>query len=197
MTAAGSQVMAHIAHHVGTPDLVVGTRRHGKCRHLTHHRKEDAMSSTRRAIAAAGVVAVLAAAIVVWAVQASSDSKKTFTVEGKLTAFTPVDLPPQGESPGDQGVLAGTLTQDGKAAGSYQGYCVNITDPGNSECTFSFALDDGQIVVTTGYGKFNGAEDSAQSPIVGGTGAYSNTRGWIEETETGEDTIRVVFHLED
>jgi hypothetical protein len=94
-------------------------------------------------------------------------------------------------------VLAGTLTQNGKDAGAYQGHCVNITDPSNSECTFSYFLNDGQIVVTTGYGKFNGADDSAESPIIGGTGRCSKARGWIEETETGEDTIRVVFHLED
>ena len=108
-----------------------------------------------------------------------------------------MDVGEAGDSPGDQGVIAGTLTEDGEDAGTYQGHCINITDPSNSECTFSFFLDDGQIVVTTGYGERNGAGDSAQSPIIGGTGAYSTARGYIEETETGEATIRVVFHLED
>jgi hypothetical protein len=154
------------------------------------------MSSTKRAVAAAGLVAVILAALMVWAVQASGSEKKTFTVIEKVTSFTPNDFAPAGDSPGDLGVLAGTLTQDGKAAGSYQGYCVVITDPSNSECTFTFALKAGQIVVTTGYGTFNGSGDTARSPIVGGTGEYSNARGWIEESEIGEGAVRVVFHIE-
>jgi hypothetical protein len=155
------------------------------------------MSGTRRAAAAAGVVAISAAGLIGWAVAASGANDDTFDLDGQITAFTPIDLGEEGDSPGDQGVLAGTLSDDGEAAGAYQGHCVSITDPGNSDCTFSFFLDDGQIVVTTGYGELNGAESSAQSPIVGGTGRYADARGYIEETETGEDTIHVVFHLED
>ena len=137
------------------------------------------MSSTKRAVSAAGLVAVILAALMVWAVQASGSEEKTFTVNEKITAFTQNDLAPSGDSPGDLGVIAGTLTRNGKAAGSYQGYCVVITDPGNSQCTFTFALKGGQIVVTTGYGTFNGAVDKARSPIVGGTGAYSKALGGL------------------
>ena len=155
------------------------------------------MSGTTRAIAATGVVAIAAGGIIAWAVAAGGESSGSFAVDGQITAFTPIDLGEAGDSPGDQGVLAGVLTQDGDDAGSYQGHCVNITDPSNSECTFSFFLDDGQIVVTTGYGEANGAGDSAASPIIGGTGRYADARGVIEETETGEDTIHVEFHLED
>lgn len=154
------------------------------------------MPGTRRALTAAGLAAVAAAGSIAWAVSATGEGKNHFAIDGKITAFTPIDLGQPGPSPGDQGVLAGTLTGAGADAGSYQGHCVNITDPSNSECTFSFFLGDGQIVVTTGYGKPNGAGSSAESPIVGGTGRYSKARGYIEETETGEDTIHVVFHLE-
>ncbi len=154
------------------------------------------MSGTRRALAAAAAVAVVAAGLMALAVSANGDEKNTFAVDGQITAFTPVDLGEEGDSPGDQGVIAGTLTEHGDDAGAYQGHCVNITVPSNSECTFSFFLDDGQIVVTTGYGELNGADDSAESPIIGGTGRYSKARGYIEETETGEGTIHVVFHLE-
>jgi hypothetical protein len=154
------------------------------------------MSTAKRAMAAAGLIAVIVAALVAWTEQASGDAKKTFTLDGKLTAFTPVDLAAAGESPGDLGVIAGTLSENGDDAGSYQGYCVSITGPSNSECTFTFALEDGQLVVTTGYGDFNGADDTARSPVVGGTGAYANTRGWVEESEPSEDTIHMVFHLD-
>lgn len=154
------------------------------------------MSGTRRALAVAAAATVAAAGLLAWAVTANGDERNTFAVDGQITAFTPVDLGEEGDSPGDQGVIAGILTADGEDAGAYQGHCVNITDPSNSECTFSFFLDDGQIVVTTGYGQLNGAGDSAESPITGGTGRYSEARGYIEETETGEGTIHVVFHLE-
>lgn len=154
------------------------------------------MSGTRRALAAVGVVAVSAAGLIAWAVSATGEDKNTFAVDGQITAFTPIDLGDDGDSPGDQGVIAGTLTENGNEAGAYQGHCVNITDPSNSECTFSFFLDDGQIVVTTGYGELNGADDRAESPIIGGTGRYSKARGYIDETEPGEGRIHVVFHLE-
>ena len=154
------------------------------------------MSGTRRALVAAGVTALIATGGITWAVSASGEEKNSFAVDGKITAFTPIDVGDPGDSPGDQGVIAGTLTEDGDDVGAYQGHCVNVTDPSNSECTFSFFLEDGQIVVTTGYGADNGADDEATSPIVGGTGRYSKARGYIEETETGEDTIRVEFHLE-
>jgi len=154
------------------------------------------MTGTKRAVAAAGIVAVIAAAFIALAVQASGDSKRSFTLEGKITAYNGVDLDPAGDSPGDLGVLAGDLTRDGEAAGTYQGYCVSITDPGNSQCTFTLALKDGQIVISTGYGEFNGAEDTSRDPIVGGSGAYSDARGWADGEETGEDTVRYVIHLE-
>ncbi|MGH9153788.1 MAG: hypothetical protein ACRD03_15620 [Acidimicrobiales bacterium] len=154
------------------------------------------MTGTKRAVAAAGIVAVIAAVLIAWAVQASSDSKRSFTLDGKVTAYDAVDLAPSGDSPGDLGVLAGDLTRDGNAAGTYQGYCISITDPSNSQCSFTLALDDGQIVISTGYGEFNGAEDTSRDPIVGGTGAYSDARGWAEGKETGEETVRYVIHLE-
>ncbi|MEY2467313.1 MAG: hypothetical protein QOF21_11, partial [Actinomycetota bacterium] len=128
--------------------LVRGTAAVGPSPHLKYE-KEPHMSGTRRAVAAAGIVAVVVAALIGWAVTASGANKNTFAVDGQITAFTPIDLGPAGDSPGDQGVIAGTLTQDGANAGAYQGHCVNITDPSHSECTFSFFLDDGQIVVTT------------------------------------------------
>ena len=153
------------------------------------------MSNTKRAVTATGLGAVIIAALMAWAVHANAASVKTITVDGKVTAFTPIDQPPKGDSPGDLGVLAGTLTRGGKAVGSYQGYCISITGPSNSECTFTYALADGQIVVTTGYGKFNGAANRSSSPIVGGTGAYSDARGWVDETETGDGSFHSVFHL--
>lgn len=155
------------------------------------------MAGTRRAVLAAAVVAIIGASLIVLAIRAGGeDSRRTFTLDGKVTAFHGVDAQPAGDSPGDLGVLAGELTRDGRPAGKYQGYCVSITGPGNSQCTFTLALEDGQLVITTGYGTFNGESGKSRDPIVGGSGAYSNARGWADGEETGEDTVRYVIHLE-
>ena len=155
------------------------------------------MSSTKRAVTAAGIVAVIAAVVVGWASLASGDPKNTLVLEGKQTSFTPVELPPDGDSPGDEAVLAGTLSKDGKSSGTYQGYCVLIAPPDTTQCTYSFALEDGQIIVSTGYGAFNGGEHgNPRNPIVGGSGSYSKARGWVEEAESGDGTFTETFHFE-
>lgn len=73
---------------------------------------------------------------------------------------------------------------------------VAFAPPDTTQCTLSFAFEDGQIIVNTGYGAFNGGEHgNPRNPIVGGSGSYSKARGWVEE-ESGDDTFTETFHFE-
>jgi hypothetical protein len=153
----------------------------------------------KRAIVAVTAVVVLLVGLGAWAVasQTSPAATKTFTLEGHQTAFQLVDQAPTGDSGGDMGVLAGDVSRDGKPVGKYQGYCVQIDADNHSQCTFTFALPEGQLVIVAGYGPGINGDDVTQEPIVGGTGDYAKARGHAEGRETGQDTIEEVIHLED
>jgi hypothetical protein len=155
--------------------------------------------TVKRAIVAAGSAVVLTVGLGAWAItsQASPFGKKTFTLEGHQTTVQLVDQAPTGDSGGDIGVLAGDLTRDGQPAGKYQGYCVQIDTDNHSQCTFTYALPEGQLVIATGYGPGINADDVTQEPIVGGTGTYTKARGHAEGHETGQDTFEEVIRLED
>src|SRR5581483_11967976 len=86
-----------------------------------------------------------------------------------------LDVPPKGDSPGDMGVKVGTIAQDGKRVGRYQGVCFLLPAHG-SLCTFTLSLPGGQILLQSGYGP--GLNDGAvvREPIVGGSGVYAGIR---------------------
>lgn len=72
--------------------------------------------------------------------------------------------------------------------------CVDIT-PQSGECSITFALRDGHIAILASYGRGFSGNTTATDPIVGGTGAYQTARGYDNEIETGETTIRFTLHL--
>ena len=148
------------------------------------------------------VVAVVIVVPVVAAVSASGHSARAagttvLHIDYKTTALKTVDAAPTGDSPGDFGVVSGTLFKSGstKQIGRYQGICYTMAPKSNSECTFSFSLAGGQITVISAYGKgFNGSK-VVHDAIVGGTRAYRNARGegiGVETSDTtGRETIRL------
>ena len=108
------------------------------------------------AIGAAGAAVVLSLAA--WRVQSNADDRKAnVTFDLRQTAEHVVDQAPAGDSAGDTAVLAGDLLRGGEKAGQYQGYCVYITSGAHSQCSFTLALPDGQIVLSTGYAHSTGS----------------------------------------
>ncbi len=147
------------------------------------------------AVGVAGAAVVIS--LIAWTVQSNAqDRKGNMIFDLRQTTEHVVDQAPTGDSPGDTAVLAGDLLRGGEKAGQYQGYCVYITSGANSQCTFTLALPDGQLVLSTGYGAFNGETPPSRDPIVGGSGAYSKARGYAEGRESDEGGIRYVLHVE-
>ena len=147
------------------------------------------------AVGAAGAAVVISVAA--WSVQSNAqDRKAKMTFDLRQTAEHVVDQAPTGDSAGDTAVLAGELLRSGEKAGQYQGYCVYITSGANSQCSFTLALPDGQLVLSTGYGSFNGETPPSRDPIVGGSGAYSKARGYAEGGETDQGGLRYILHVE-
>ena len=151
----------------------------------------------KRRVAVATAAAAVVTSLTFWAVRSSAqDGKGNVTLDLRQTAEHVVDQAPPGDSAGDTAVLTGDLLRDGKKAGQYQGYCVYITSGANSQCTFTLALPDGQLVLATGYGTFNGETPPSRDPIVGGSGAYSKARGYAEGRENDQGGIRYILHVE-
>ena len=151
----------------------------------------------KRPVAAGAAGAAVVISLVVWSMQSNAQNGKGgMTLDLRQTAEHVVDQAPTGDSAGDTAVLAGDLLRGGEKAGQYQGYCVYITSGANSQCTFTLALPDGQLVLGTGYGTFNGETPPSRDPIVGGSGAFSKARGYAEGGENDEGGIRYVLHVE-
>lgn len=151
----------------------------------------------RRTIALIAAGAAVVTTSVAWAAQSSADSsKRAMVLDLRVTMEHVVDQEPSGDSAGDMAVLAGEVLRGGTKIGQYQGYCVFITSGANSQCTFSLALPNGQLVLSTGYGEFNGDTPPSRDPIVGGSGAYSRARGYAVGDETDEGTVRYTLHLQ-
>ncbi len=148
------------------------------------------------AVGAVGVAVLIS--LVVWTVQSNADDPRGGLIfDLHQTAEHIVDEAPTGDSAGDTAVLAGDLLRRGQKAGQYQGYCVYITSGANSQCTFTLALPDGQVVMVTGYGTFNGGEaPPSLDPIVGGSGAYSKARGYGEGGENDQGGLRYTLHID-
>ena len=95
---------------------------------------------------------------------------------------------------GRLGLIAGdVLAPAGGKIGRYQGECFQITDNINN-CTFTLALPAGHIAFIGAYGPGFSANANARSPIAGGTNAYRNDRGEVDEHETG-NTVQLTIHL--
>ena len=95
---------------------------------------------------------------------------------------------------GRVGLIAGdVLAPAGGKIGRYQGECFQITNDINN-CTFTLALPAGHIAFIGAYGPGFSTNTTATSPIAGGTAAYRDARGEIDERETG-NTARLTIHL--
>ncbi len=147
------------------------------------------------AVGAAGAAVVMSLAA--WSVQSNAEERKAnMILDLRQTAEHVVDQAPAGDSAGDTAVLAGDLIRGGEKVGQYQGYCLYITSGANSQCSFTLALPDGQLVLSTGYGSFNGETMPSRDPIVGGSGTYTKARGYAEGTESDEGGLRYDLHVE-
>jgi hypothetical protein len=154
---------------------------------------------TKHVLSTIAVVAAIAAtgAITTFG-NAGATTSRSVHVTMKQTSMKLVDAAPNGDSPGDVGIIAGDLLIPGghRKIGQYQGYCVLIAPATvSSECTFTLKLPAGQITILGGYGKGINADTVVREAVIGGTGAYRDARGQTTGRETGDTTSDVIIAL--
>jgi hypothetical protein len=155
---------------------------------------------TRHVLSSTGAVAAIgAAAVLSTSGGAAASAGRSVHITMEQTSMKLVDAAPEGDSPGDLGVIAGDVLNPGggKRVGRYQGYCILVAPAtGNSECTFTLKLPRGQITILGGYGKGINAGDVVHEAVVGGTGAYRDARGQTTGRETGDTSVDVRIALD-
>jgi hypothetical protein len=146
--------------------------------------------------AALGAAAVLA---VVAATASGHASGTTITLVQHDSSFQFVDIAPKGgaqkpPSQGDEYVIGGTDTENGKPAGRTSLVCT-ITRPGAkglSQCVGTLILPRGTISAS---GVSYLATNSDTYAVTGGTGAYVGARGTLYSIQGKGDSTDLVVRL--
>jgi hypothetical protein len=126
---------------------------------------------------------------------ASSGRATTLNLTFHTTFAQTFEQAPQGESAGDLSVFGGSLSRGGKSVGKFQAECIHLSSD-HSQCSLTGAVSGGQIAAVPAYGKgFSGTQPVSRYPVVGGTGAFQDARGYIVEQDTGPAAGRLTVHL--
>lgn len=147
---------------------------------------------------AAAATSVAATTVTATGQSPATSGPRTIQLIEKKTAFKLVDNGRKGESAGDLGLLSGDLLgRDRKKLGRFEGTCVVFKPSvGQTQCTFTLSLADGQIITQAGYGPgFNGNK-VVHEAVVGGTRAYQDARGEAISQETGRTTGKLAIQLD-
>ncbi|MFF1836982.1 hypothetical protein ACFVXE_22665 [Streptomyces sp. NPDC058231] len=125
---------------------------------------------------------------------ASEHHAETFELVGKQTSLAEVDLGKPGISAGDQRVIHEDLYRDGKKVGDHSVVCTYTqVSPAALQCLGTFSLPEGQF----------GAQALLHLPapafvdvgITGGSGAYSNARGFVRTVPAGDTERHFTVHM--
>jgi hypothetical protein len=119
---------------------------------------------------------------------------ESFKITTVAKQFKDIDLPPKGESLGDQIVFSDDVYYGGKVVGSLDGFCtLTRLDPkaneGHQQCLVTVSLPKGTLA-SQGVIVFRGEEVSGFTiAITGGTGRYSDAGGeahveFVSDTRT-------------
>jgi hypothetical protein len=146
-----------------------------------------------RLIATSTLAAVAASAVAVTGTAASTGGT-TLDLTGTVTGFhVALDAKPAGQSAGDIGYETGILSAHGKRVGRFQGVCTQLPHA-SSQCSFTLGLPEGQILIQAAYGAGFNTGAVAREAVIGGTGAYSGSRGQGRDRELSN--TKLAFHLE-
>ena len=153
------------------------------------------------------ILAVFVVAFVASASASALSAPEVIRILEVPEGFTPLSASlnfDQGLKAGDsfafvQGLYAWAGTKRGKRIGHIDGSCQIVSavsnGAGTSYCTVSAFLPAGQILFQ-GFQPFTAGPGKFVYPITGGTGLYSNARGWVNIKDIGfSGKTADVFHL--
>jgi allene oxide cyclase len=144
------------------------------------------------------VTAVAVVALVIWSAGASARPSATTATTVHVVEHAITDAVSNGtkaDSLGNVLTFANPVynASDTKKAGSDNGFCVRTVKGKAWECLWTTFLANGQITVE---GPFSDTGNTKLA-ITGGTGAYANSRGWMELNYHNKKGTKFdfIFHL--
>jgi allene oxide cyclase len=154
----------------------------------------------RRTLMLVAVTAVAASAMTAVAAAVGAGSggltapARVHVVERPLTDEV-IDIGAKGDSPGDQLPFNNPIYNwnNTRKVGVDQGNCIRASAvTGRWECMWTTFLPRGQVTVE---GPFLDARATTQLAITGGTGEYSNARGWMTLHVRRDGNFDFIFHF--
>jgi hypothetical protein len=155
----------------------------------------------RRTLVLVALTAVTASALTAAAVAMGSGSggltapATVHVIEHPVTDQV-IDIGAPGDSPGDQLPFNNPIfnERNTRKVGIDQGNCVRAsTIHGRWECMWTTFLPRGQVTVE---GPYLDAKATTQLAITGGTGEYSNARGWMTLHLRRDGNFDFIFHFQ-
>ncbi|WP_406310686.1 allene oxide cyclase barrel-like domain-containing protein [Streptomyces sp. NBC_00623] len=163
------------------------------------------INKVRYLSAAVGIATVVAGGVAV-APLASADTStsisahvadqraRTFELVGKQTSIEDLDLGRAGISPGDQRVIHEDLYRDGEKVGDHSVVCTYThVNPAALQCLGTFSLPEGQFAAQALL--HLPAPSYVDVGITGGSGDYSNARGFVRTVPAGDTERHLTVHL--
>jgi len=128
------------------------------------------------------------------AVASSGAASSTISLRAHFTQASLVDVDPAGFSAGDQQVVVGTLSRDGKIVGRFGFVCEFLTtgDKAQEQCEGTGRLARGTITVD-GYSRMDQTDHTWA--VGGGTGAYHSATGQALIHDLNDTTSDVTIQL--
>ncbi|MGV9563846.1 allene oxide cyclase barrel-like domain-containing protein [Streptomyces sp. NPDC003480] len=125
--------------------------------------------------------------------------EQVFQLTARTTQVSSVDVPPPGNSQGDELIVAGDVLQSHVRVGGFDEVCtVTRTGPNDTsdlQCEITLSLPRGQITAQGVFAISRSGPGDITLAITGGTGNYRTAQGFIHAVNASDTETRVTVHL--
>jgi hypothetical protein len=130
----------------------------------------------------------------------SHDKEEVLHLTSRVTALNGVDVPPPGNSLGDELIIAGDLLRSNVTVGRFGEVCTvtrtsGPTGPRDLQCQITLVLSDGQITVQGVFTLSSSGPGDITLAITGGTGRYRTAQGFVHAVNASATDTQLTVHL--
>ncbi|MEU0004696.1 hypothetical protein ABZ079_10435 [Streptomyces sp. NPDC006314] len=126
-------------------------------------------------------------------------SEEVFGLTARPTQINNVDVPPPGNSQGDELIVTGDLIRSSATVGRFDEVCTvtrtGPTDTSDLQCQLTLSLPGGQITVQGVFAIGSAGPGDITLAITGGTGLYRTAHGFIHAVNTNSAETQLTVHL--
>ncbi|MGW7048264.1 allene oxide cyclase barrel-like domain-containing protein [Streptomyces avermitilis] len=125
--------------------------------------------------------------------------EEVFNLTARPTQINNVDVPPPGNSQGDELIVTGDLIRSNATVGRFDEVCTTtrtgLFDTSDLQCQITLSLPLGQITVQGVFAITGVGPGDITLAITGGTGLYRTAHGFIHAVNTSGAETQLTVHL--